>query len=109
MSPIAVECGLKSVLLDRINRNSTKSFAEHVNLKDLCNGKKGHDINRMLVYLKLSRFLIPNIKIGDGKYQISVVDLHSAWRYGIDLPKDQQELIEDKLKRICQWIDEEVS
>lgn len=100
----AAECGLKSILLEKIKRNSTESFSNHAELSVISSGKYGHDINRMLDFLKLSKFYIPNVNFENTS--IPVFDLHTVWRYGIEIPKNIEYEVESKLKRICDWIKE---
>ncbi|MCX7572236.1 hypothetical protein OS242_20210 [Tumebacillus sp. DT12] len=100
----AVECGLKALILGKIGKNSTEVLSNHsdAELQYISSGKNGHDLNRMIKYLNVSRLRIPEIQ------GIAVVDLHTAWRYGFPVGFEEQAQAVAKLYNIANWIEEEI-
>ena len=99
----SVECGLKSLILKKIGKNTYEDLKCYYKL----NGKKvpGHDLKAMTkevgietifplkkIQLKSGGFVLP------GKY-------NELWRYGADIENTEEEQGEEKtLVRIAEWL-----
>lgn len=101
----AVENGLKFVILKRLKRNSSKEVENITDVKVFFKGSTGHDIDRMLKYLKSPSYLYLKQKAD----HLNSSDLHLYWRYGVELPSPTIEKeLEKKLREISQWIEGEI-
>ncbi|GAB7389204.1 hypothetical protein BSNK01_30420 [Bacillaceae bacterium] len=100
----AVECGLKAKILGKIKKDSLKSFLQHEELRDYYSGKKGHDLNGLLGFLKADRLAIPNVNLPGICFKPE--DIHIAWRYGFPVPREHEKELLEKLEDISRWLEE---
>jgi len=98
----AVECGLKAMLLKKINGNTTKDLASHNKLNKL-SGKNGHNIKYMLSYLGYSQFTLPELPCKNNLIA-SCTEYNQVWRYGIEVECDKESQIEKELSGVAEWI-----
>jgi len=98
----AVECGLKSIFL-----NKNPNYANTNNIPQF----HGHDLERWIKDSTIPANAIgatPKIHLQTNNSSCSIKDTHQAWRYGIVLsPTDEQKLV-NWLKQIHNWIEEEI-
>ena len=101
----AVECGLKAAFLKR-NRLSDTSAME-AELKE-----KGHDLAFWAKKLYLPAIIAGanlNFRLRAGTGRLGVGFAHQAWRYGQDIEREDEIVIEEWLKKVSQWAKEELS
>jgi hypothetical protein len=101
----SVECGLKSVYLQRMRLKTTDQ------IRDPELQEKGHDIARWVKELKLPASLLQARTefrlIRDGShYRVEMA--HQAWRYGVAMDKADEAKILKYLVSIQGWIQEEL-
>lgn len=100
----AVECGLKAVWLRRNNRTVFEQ-------KDI--DKTGHDLRKLLKDLRVGNHLsLPeqltlssvNINGQDMPRRGNIAILHQAWRYGGQCTEPSDEICEQQLLQIIEWV-----
>jgi hypothetical protein len=99
----AIECGLKVMLLKKINRNSTKAFLEHNIYKDKLKGTGGHDLKFLLREINYSNVKFPKLVCNSGD-DVEVKDYNQVWRYGIECNSSTEAEIERELIKIAEWL-----
>ena len=102
----AAECGLKSVLMKRGQRVTTKDVEKY-----------GHNLNSMLDEVKCGdRLRLPdNISLEPLRYphnrqrNADQGELNQIWRYGVKFndPTHQDDVV-SKLENICLWVKQEL-
>lgn len=105
-----VECGLKSLLLDKWNENSPKDILE--NKEDRRNAIiKSHNLEMILKELNQQGvFHFPRIRTVHND-MVSTEEFHQMCRYGIEVEsreKEKEEVYEKELQKVAEWIGEEV-
>lgn len=114
----AVECGLKYLILDENQKNSTKDFEKIREpstgrlVSELLKGTSGHDINKLLNMLRYS-LKIPQLptKVKDekGKPILSEPkDFNQLWRYGIECEYEAECNIENMLLDAIKYIQKQI-
>lgn len=99
----AVECGLKSLILKNIGKNTYQEMQEYY---ALC-GKKmhGHDLKEMTREVGIeTAYPLKSIQL-EGSRKIKPKQYNELWRYGAATQDEAEERREEKtLLRIADWI-----
>lgn len=99
----AVECGLKSLILKNIGKNTYQEMQEYYGL---C-GKKihGHDLKEMTREVGIeAAYPLKTIKLNKDRH-IKPKQYNELWRYGATVEDEAEEKREEKtLLRIADWI-----
>ena len=102
----AIECGLKAILLQERKCKATDEFPRIVEL--------GHDLNKLLSELGIgptNPLLLPNaikVKSKPPRQPIDISGLHQVWRYGGQANDPPDDLLEQQLLKIIDWIQENI-
>lgn len=100
----AIECGLKAILLQEAECQSTDQLPRIVDL--------GHDLNKLLSELRAAKTLtLPdNIKIQakTPRQPIAISELHQIWRYGVKAADPLDDHLEKGLLKVIDWIDQNI-
>jgi hypothetical protein len=103
----AVEIGLKYYLLDIIKKNNTEELKQYHGYEYL--STNGHDIKQMLKSTKCgSQFTLASFTVKNGQ-QVEPYQFHQLWRYGIVDNSTVEAEAEDKLKKIANWLEGEIT
>lgn len=92
----AVECGFKSVLLKRLNMNSTDGLEEQY---------LTHDLNVLSVAVCRQKLFREQMLLASGNQNISLEALHQALRYGRRLHADSEKRIIEDMKKAISYIE----
>lgn len=99
----AVECGLKSLILKNIGKNTYQEMQEYY---DMC-GKKipGHDLKEMTKEVGIeASYPLKSIKLDKSRY-VKPKQYNELWRYGATVEDEAEEKREEKtLLQIADWI-----
>ena len=100
----AVECGLKSLILKNIGKNTYQEMQEYY---DLC-GKKmhGHDLKEMTREVGIeTAYPLKSIKLDKDRH-IKPKQYNELWRYGaaVEDEEEEEKREEKTLLRIAGWI-----
>lgn len=99
----SVECGLKSLILKEIGKNTYEELKSYYEI----NGKKvpGHDLKAMTKEVGIENSLpLKKIKLKDGGF-VPPGKYNELWRYGADIEDEEEEQSEEKtLVRIAEWL-----
>jgi len=106
----AIECGLKSIVLDRINGNGIEDLLSHQPL-GLGRGTDGHNIKRLLQFLNYPCRLPHMICMSNINRNKNVPphEYNQVWRYGIRVDPAIEEQVVTELKDIANWIEERLA
>ncbi len=95
----AVECGLKSLIMRRQNKDT-----------NVGTDKLGHNLNGMLECLR-SDIRLPGsialtpLKPSNRQRNAQQSELNQVWRYGVELKdSSDRERLTQKLEKVCHWI-----
>lgn len=100
----AIECGVKALLLKKINKNTTKAFGEHIIYKNKLSGSNGHNIKYILQQLDYKSVKLPNIICNNGE-SARCHEYNQIWRYGIECDNAIEKSIEKEMVQIASWLD----
>lgn len=99
----SVECGLKSLILKKIGKNTYEELKSYYEI----NGAKapGHDLKAMTKEVGIeTSFPLKKIKLKDGGYVLPR-KYNELWRYGAEIEDEEEEQSEEKtLVRIAEWM-----
>lgn len=99
----SVECGLKSLILKEIGKNTYEELKSYYEI----NGKKvpGHDLKAMTKEVGIeTSFSLKKIKLKDGGFVLPG-KYNELWRYGATIEDKEEEQSEEKtLVRIAEWL-----
>ena len=99
----SVECGLKSLILKKIGKNTYEDLKSYYEI----NGRKspGHDLKAMTKEVGIeTRFPLKKIQLKDGGF-ILPGKYNELWRYGAHIEDEDEEQSEEKtLVRIAEWL-----
>lgn len=102
----AVECGLKSLIMEREQQETTEDLAKH---------DFSHNVNKMLSHLKCGKALhlpsvitLTDLKRPQKQRNSGQKELNQVWRYGVDIRDTHQKAeVVNKLLNVCHWIREQ--
>lgn len=99
----SVECGLKSLILKKIGKNTYEDLKFYYEI----NGKKvpGHDLKAMTKEVGIeTRFPLKKIQLKGGGFILSG-KYNELWRYGAHIENEEEEQREEKtLVQIAEWL-----
>lgn len=103
----SVECGLKSLLLQNIGKNSYYDLLHYEGMDGL--NKSGHDLKFMLKKLGVQvKFPLRDINLNNGSKE-EVKKFNELWRYGLSNTNVHDEKnAEEVLLNIANWINEQI-
>lgn len=103
----SVECGLKCLLLKRIQKNTYSELLAYDGMDILKND--GHNLKELLKKLDAEdKFRLKAIRIKK-REQISPAEFNQLWRYGVEtLDNKEEERAEETLRDIAGWLDEQL-
>ncbi len=102
----AVECGLKSIWLQRKNLRNTNQVKDKSFLS-----KYGHNLDKWVKKLKVAPSIscnTPNLYLAGGGANLDIEKAHQAWRYGIGMKSEDEKVVVGWLKNVCNWIKENI-
>jgi len=99
----AVECGLKSIWLQRKNLLNTNQVEDKSFLS-----KYGHNLDKWVKELKVDPRNTPNFHLAGGGANLDIEKAHQAWRYGIGMKSEDEEVVVEWLENVCNWIKENI-
>ncbi len=103
----AVECGLKSVWL---NRRKTRKLKTQDNSLLF---KYGHSLDLWVKELKIAAKEVgvpPNFHLdGDRSTILKIGKAHQVWRYGVKIKLEDEKKLVEWLQNICNWIKENIN
>jgi hypothetical protein len=105
----AVECGLKSILLQRQRLKSTAQIRDPTLLS--------HNFSLLIKELRLPPSVVgqiddkslpklPTFHLDKGDSLLNISEAHQAWRYAVRIRVEDQRRLVEWLKKICIWIKE---
>lgn len=109
----SVECGLKSILLKQQHLRSTAQIQDQTLLS--------HNFAPLVKELRLPRSIVgeigdtndktqprlPNFRLCKDSSSWQMSEVHQAWRYGIPVDPQDQEILVEWLENVCNWIKEQ--
>lgn len=99
----SVECGLKSLILKQIGKNTYEDLKSYYEI----NGRKvpGHDLKAMTKEVGIeTRFPLKKIQLKSGGFVLPG-KYNELWRYGAGIENVEEEQNEEKtLVRIAEWL-----
>lgn len=105
----AVECGLKSIWLERKKRYQNK----YKNQDNSLLLKYGHTLELWVKELRISAKEVgeaPNFHLdGDRSTILDISKAHQVWRYGIKIEAEDEQKLVEWLQNICNWIKENIN
>ena len=113
----SVECGLKYLILILYKKRGYDDLQdvlfENRPILEQLSGKDGHDIIKLLKFLKNTKFKLNDLltKRLDGKgkpEKICSKEYNQAWRYGIECEEQREIEVELVLKDIIKYIKSEI-
>lgn len=99
----AVECGLKVLLIEKINGRSTKDLQQHQVYNTVVQGVRGHDIQYLAKQVNYPPITLQPIKCATGDFAHPQM-YNQVWRYNIKADEPSQIIIEKQLEDIANWI-----
>ncbi|MFZ3149738.1 MAG: hypothetical protein WA137_11965, partial [Methanothrix sp.] len=98
----AIECGLKSIYYWKISRS--------IIMEDV-NDKSGHDLFLWAKAIRLPRYVTgkePKFRLKGEPNKNAVSLAHQAWRYGVQIEREDEILLVAWLKKVDEWIEENI-
>jgi hypothetical protein len=103
----SVECGLKSLILKNIGKNTYEELKSYYTI----NGKKapGHDLKAMTKEVGIeTKFPLKRIQLKGGGFVLPG-KYNELWRYGACIKNAEEEQSEEKtLVRIAEWLSQRI-
>jgi hypothetical protein len=110
----AVECGLKSIWLDNNDLRGTDEIEEQTLIT-----KDGHNFATWIKELGLPATIvgkchepgypkIPSFRLSRGGSSLDIGKAHQAWRYGVNMKREDEKKLVEWLKKVCISLEERI-